>query len=81
MPYFNVVAETNENTVVTSYEPVKKRAEYYQSEAALEREFIHLLTDQGYEYLDIHSESDLIKNLRGKLESLNGIQFSDNEWS
>lgn len=25
MPYFNIVAETNENTVVTEYEPVKKR--------------------------------------------------------
>ena len=26
MPYFNIVAETNENTVVTTYEPLPKRA-------------------------------------------------------
>ena len=38
MPYFNIVAETNENTVVTEYEPVKVRADQYQSEAALEKE-------------------------------------------
>ena len=38
MPYFNIVAETNQNTVVTEYEPVKARADSYQSEAALERE-------------------------------------------
>ena len=38
MPYFNIVAETSENTVVTEYEPVKKRSDSYQSEAALEQE-------------------------------------------
>ena len=43
MPYFNIVAETSENTVVTEYEPVKKRSDSYQSEAALEQEFIRLL--------------------------------------
>ena len=39
MPYFNIVAETSENTVVTEYEPVKKRSDSYQSEAELEQEF------------------------------------------
>ena len=55
MPYFNIIAQTSENTVVTEYEPVKARSESYQSEAELEREFIHLLTEQGFEYLSIHS--------------------------
>ena len=50
MPYFNIVAETSENTVVTEYEPVKKRSDSYQSEAALEQEFIRMLCEQGYEY-------------------------------
>ena len=50
------VAETNENTVVTEYEPVKKRSDAYQSEAELEQEFIRLLCEQGYEYLPIHAE-------------------------
>ena len=43
MPYFNIVAETSENTVVTEYEPVKKRSDSYQSEAELEQGFIRLL--------------------------------------
>lgn len=80
MPYFNIVAETNENTVVTEYEPVKRRSDSYQSEAELEQEFIRLLCDQGYEYLLIHTEKDLIANLRKKLEELNNYEFSDTEW-
>ena len=36
MPFFNIVAETTENTVVTEYEPLKVRSEKYQSEAELE---------------------------------------------
>lgn len=80
MSYFNIVAETNENTVVTEYTPVTKRPDAYQSEAALEAEFIRLLREQGYEYLPIHSEADLIINLRRQLEKLNNYVFSDSEW-
>ena len=80
MPYFNIVAETSENTVVTEYEPVKKRSDSYQSEAALEQEFIRMLCEQGYEYLPIHTESDLVSNLRRQLEELNHYIFSDTEW-
>ena len=80
MPYFNIVAATSENTVVSEYEPVKKRSGNYQSETALEKEFISMLTQQGYEYLTIHHENDLIANLRTQLEKLNDYQFSDKEW-
>lgn len=80
MPYFNIVAQTNENTVVTEYEPVKQRSEQYQSEAALEQEFIRMLTEQGYTYLKIHTEDELVSNLRSQLEELNNYKFSDNEW-
>ena len=80
MAYFNIVAQTNENTVVTEYEPAKGRSDSYQSEAALEKEFIRLLQEQGYEYLQIHTEDDLIVNLRHKLEELNNYHFSDKEW-
>jgi len=80
MSYFNIVAETNENTVLTEYTPVTKRSDAYQSEAALEAEFIRLLTEQGYEYLPIHSEEDLVLNLRRQLEKLNNYVFSDSEW-
>ena len=80
MPYFNIVAETNENTVVTTYEPLPKRPEAYQSEAALEQEFIRMLGEQGYTYLPIHTEADLVNNLRQRLEELNNYHFSNEEW-
>lgn len=37
MAYFNIVAQTSENIVVTEYEPVKACSDSYQSEAALEK--------------------------------------------
>lgn len=80
MPYFNIVAQTNENTVVTEYEPVRQRSDAYQSEAALEAEFIRMLCDQGYTCLPIHTEAELIANLRAQLEALNNYRFSDDEW-
>ena len=80
MAYFNIVAQTTENTVVTEYKPAARRSDFYQSEAALEDEFIRLLCEQGYIYLPIHSEKELILNLRNQLEELNRYQFSDTEW-
>ena len=80
MPYFNIVAATTENTVITEYEPVKVRSDSYQSEAELEKEFIRMLCEQGYTYLPIHSEQELTVNLRTQLEALNDYQFSDEEW-
>ncbi len=80
MPYFNIVAQTNEDTVVTEYEPIRQKSNCYQSEAELENEFIRMLTEQGYEYLQIHHEKDLIDNLRNRLEILNHYKFSDTEW-
>ncbi len=80
MPYFNIVAETNENTVVTMYEPAPRIYDAYQTEAALEKQLIGMLCDQGYAYLPIHTEEDLIANLRVQLEALNNYRFSDDEW-
>ena len=77
---FNIIAETNRDTVVTAYEPVKSRSDSYQSEAALEKEFIRMLGEQGYTYLPIHTEADLIANLRTQLEILNNYTFTDKEW-
>lgn len=80
MSFFNIVAQSTESTVVTEYEPVKARSSNYQSESELEKEFIRMLTEQGYEYLHIHTEKDLIANLRTQLERLNAYQFSASEW-
>ena len=80
VPYFNIVAETNENTVVTQYDSQKQRSDVYQSEAELEKEFIRMLSEQGYEYLQIHTEDEMVANLRKQLEALNSYTFSDTEW-
>ena len=64
MSTYNIIAASNESTVVAEYTPESSRSEAFQSEAALEREFIRLLTEQGYEYLTIHDEKGLIANLR-----------------
>ena len=80
MSFFNIVAATNEDTVVAAYEPSKVRSDSYQSEAELEKEFIRLLCEQGYTYLPLHTEDELIVNLRSQLEELNHYHFSDTEW-
>mgnify|MGYP000210691141 FL=1 len=80
MSYFNIIAQSSESTVVTEYKPQAKRSEAYQSEADLEKEFIRLLCELGYERLTIHKEADLIANLRTQLEKLNDYRFTDGEW-
>ncbi len=81
MSSYNIVATTNESTVVAEYIPDTNRSDTYQSEADLERAFIKQLTSQGYEYLTIHNEASLTTNLRKQLESLNDFSFSDEEWN
>ena len=77
---YNMFISTLESTVVTEYVKEDTPVYTYQSEADLEREFIKNLQNQGYEYLSIHNEKELIANLKGKLEKLNNIVFSENEW-
>jgi len=79
---YNMVAESNESTVIAEYERDKyKRKKTYESEAALEDAFIKLLEGQAYEYLPIKCEDDFINNLRSQLEKLNNYSFSNNEWN
>ena len=80
MSFYNIVSESNESTVMTEYKPTNNKSDKYQSEAELEKEFIKLLESQSYKYLPIHTENDLILNLRKKLGELNKYNFSDREW-
>jgi type I restriction enzyme R subunit len=81
MSIYNIVASTDEATVVAEYAAeYNVRPEKYQSEAELEREFIKQLTSQGYEYISVHNEAALIENLRKQLELLNDFTFTDSEW-
>jgi len=79
---YDMVMEGGRQTVLAEYVPEKGgyHSDHYQSEAELEKSFIAQLVQQGYEYLPIHTEEDLISNLRQKLSALNGITFSDREW-
>ncbi len=80
MSKYNVVIETSNSTVVAEYEPLKRKSDSYQSEAALEKEFIRMLTEQGYDYLEIHEQDALVTNLRKQLELLNDYKFTESEW-
>ena len=75
------IAETASYIVLDKYEAQPKTAQGYQSEAALEREFIEDLCRQGYEYAQhIKDPEALLRNVRLQLEHLNGMQFTDAEW-
>lgn len=77
---YNIIAALSESTVVSEYIPEPRKSDAYQSEAALEKEFIRLLQGQGYEYIQVRSEAELIQNLRRQLEALNRMTFTEEEW-
>jgi len=77
---YEPIAVSAESTVVAEFVPDPAGVDAYQSEAALEAEFIRLLKGQAYEHLRITSDADLVANLRRQLELLNEIAFSDDEW-
>ena len=80
MAQYNIIAENENYTIVSDYEAVYRTSEKYQTEAQLEQELIKNLTEQGYEYLAIHTEKDLVDNLRVQLQRLNDYTFTDSEW-
>lgn len=81
MNNYDIVATTIESTVVAKYTSEQRKSTDYQSEFELEKDFINRLIGQGYQYLKIESEQDLINNLRTQLERLNDFTFFDKEWN
>ena len=78
---YDILSENTQSTVVAEYERSSVVREVtYQSEADLERELIERLQRQGYDYLPIHNETELVANLRHQLEVLNELTFTDGEW-
>ena len=81
---YNTIAETQNYIVLENYTKLSKVSEApatYQSENALEREFIEDLVEQGYEYLSqLTSPAALLANVRTQLQNLNSVTFSDAEW-
>lgn len=77
----DIISQNTQSTVVAEYvREERERETGYQSESDLENELIAQLQRQGYEYLPIHNEAELIANLRKQLEKLNDITFTDSEW-
>ena len=82
---YNTIAETQNYIVLENYAKLSKVSEApatYQSENALEREFIEDLVGQGYEYLpQLTTPAALLANVRTQLQNLNSVTFSDAEWA
>ena len=79
---YNTIAETNNFIILDRYENIPQSNGDYQSEAALEREFIQDLISQGYENpTHLTTPKALLENVREQLQALNRVAFSDAEWS
>ena len=80
MNQIKIIAQQSESTVVTEYKSENQRQTNYQSERELETALIDQLKNQGYTFLQIKDNTDLLSNLRDQLEKLNRFKFSDKEW-
>ena len=78
---YTTIAESNTFIVLDHYSKAWKVAESYQSEDALEREFIQDLQRQGYEYLPgLNTHQAMLNNVREQLQTLNNVEFAEDEW-
>ena len=84
MPQYKTIAGSNNFIVLdkyTKYSVLNDVAAIYQTEAALEKEFIQDLINQGYEYLqNLSTPEAMLSNVRKELQRLNEMTFTDSEW-
>ena len=84
MSTYNLIAETNNFIVLdnfTKYYDIYDAPAGYQTEAALEREFIRDLVNQGYDNpTNLDTPEAMLANIRVQLQTLNDMTFSDAEW-
>ncbi|HUH44819.1 MAG TPA: type I restriction endonuclease subunit R, partial [Treponemataceae bacterium] len=84
MSNYKSIAETNNFIVLdkyTKYSEAQDASAVYQTEAALEREFIQDLINQGYENpTHLTSIEAMLANVRVQLQTLNNMVFTDGEW-
>lgn len=82
---YKTIAESNNFIVLdeyTKYSLVKEAPAVYQTESALEQEFIQDLIDQGYEYpSDLTTAEAMLANVRIQLQALNDVVFTNSEWA
>ncbi len=84
MAQYSTIAESNNFIVLDRYDKhlmANEPQATYQTENALEREFIQDLENQGYEYLQgVTTAQAMLANVRVQLQTLNNTQFTDSEW-
>lgn len=81
---YKTIAESNNFIVLdkyTKYSEVNEPPAVYQTEAALEKEFIQDLINQGFENPNLTSIEAMLANVRVQLQALNNMMFSDSEWA
>lgn len=84
MMQYKTIAESKNFIVLDDYAKylmVSEAPVGYQSEFALEREFIQDLVNQGYENPTLKSADAMLANARTQLQELNNMVFSDSEWA
>ena len=81
---YKTIAESNNFIVLdkfTKYFEVNEAPAVYQTEAALEKEFIQDLINQGYENpINLNTPEAMLSNIRVQLQSLNNVTLSNEEW-
>jgi len=84
MSQYNTIAESNSFIVLdkyTKYSSINDTPTGYQTESALENEFIQDLINQGFENpAEIKSSEAMLTNVRVQIQALNDMQFTDIEW-
>ena len=85
MSQYKTIAESNSFIVLdkfTKYFEVNEAPAIYQTEAALEKEFIQDLINQGYENpTNLNTLEAMLANVRVQIQSLNNVEFLDGEWT
>lgn len=85
MSTYKTIAESNNFIVLdqyTKYSELHEAPVSYQTESALEREFIQDLINQGYENPgNLTSLQAMLANVRVQLQALNNMEFTNGEWA
>ncbi len=85
MSTYKTIAESNNFIVLDDYTKFSAWNDVsasYQNEAALEKEFIQDLVNQGYENpTNLTTLQGMLANVRVQLQLLNDMEFTDSEWA
>lgn len=82
---YKTIAESNNFIVLEKYDKhttLNDASSGYQTEAALEKEFIQDLIHLGYDNpVHLKSADAMLANVRTQLQALNNVTFTDSEWA